>query len=247
MSGQNSKRKQKKRKGKERKERKESKTKGDGRICMDCAQVRRTSCEAKRWQCILDRAGTLAASDWVCIVVSAVTKVTDMLSVCVEEALSGGGGEAGDDPGDSAQSAFSKLGDVHHALMAALKLPKDESSGKVERLLADLRRLLRGISMTKEASPRLRARVSAFGELLSSTIGWMYLRANGLDTCFLGEMSDSGTVSAGSRQVPQCQRGSLPGQACFCQRGARFDCRNGHQGCCGPTHRHHSGLCRADT
>jgi bifunctional diaminopimelate decarboxylase / aspartate kinase len=58
-----------------------------------------------------------------------------------------------------------------------------EEQAPVELLLLELRRLLDGIVLTQEVSPRLRARVAAFGELLSSQLGLAYLRKAGINAC----------------------------------------------------------------
>jgi aspartokinase len=46
-------------------------------------------------------------------------------------------------------------------------------------LLDELKRLLDGILLTGEVSPKLRARVAAFGELLSSQLGLLHLKRSG--------------------------------------------------------------------
>ena len=55
----------------------------------------------------------------------------------------------------------------------------DSDFAPVAALLEDLKRLLDGITLTQEVSPKLRARVAAFGELLSSQLGVAFLRRNG--------------------------------------------------------------------
>jgi bifunctional diaminopimelate decarboxylase / aspartate kinase len=63
----------------------------------------------------------------------------------------------------------------HEELGAELRLDDDDMS-PVRRLLGELRRILEGIHLTKEASPRVRARVTAFGELMSSWVGRAFLQ-----------------------------------------------------------------------
>jgi hypothetical protein len=52
----------------------------------------------------------------------------------------------------------------------------DAEMAPVHTLLAELKRLLDGILLTQEVSPRLRARIAAYGELLSSQVGVAFLR-----------------------------------------------------------------------
>ncbi len=68
---------------------------------------------------------------------------------------------------------------AHAALSASMGLC-DAEYAPVASLLEDLRRLLDGIHLTGEVSPKLRARVAAFGELLSSQLGVAFLRRAGL-------------------------------------------------------------------
>ena len=51
-----------------------------------------------------------------------------------------------------------------------------EQYAPVQTLLDELKRLLDGILLTGEVSFKLRARIAAFGELLSSQLGVAYLR-----------------------------------------------------------------------
>ena len=67
------------------------------------------------------------------------------------------------------------MSDTHAALGAAMGLAPAEYAPVAEGL-EDLRRLLEGIFLTGEVSPRLRARVAAKGELLSSQLGLAFLR-----------------------------------------------------------------------
>merc|ERR1719271_126455 len=50
----------------------------------------------------------------------------------------------------------------------------------VRELLEELQRLLEGITLTQEASPKLIARISAFGELMSSQLGMLAIRKAGI-------------------------------------------------------------------
>ena len=90
------------------------------------------------------------------------------------------GGDDGDAPGSDPVTSrrlleYRWIASRHEELGAELGLD-DEDMAPVRRLLGELRRLLEGVHLTKEASPRVRARVTAFGELLSSHLGKSFLR-----------------------------------------------------------------------
>jgi aspartokinase len=69
--------------------------------------------------------------------------------------------------------------EAHTQLAADMKLSDDDFK-PVQAMLNDLHRLLEGVRLTQEVSPRLRARIASFGELLSSQLGLAYMRAQGL-------------------------------------------------------------------
>jgi len=77
-----------------------------------------------------------------------------------------------DGPPESAASIRSS----HEQLTAALGLDA-AAAAPVTALLEELDRVLRGIALTREASPRLQARVMATGELASTRLGEAWLRA----------------------------------------------------------------------
>ncbi|KAA0156511.1 hypothetical protein FNF28_06630 [Cafeteria roenbergensis] len=70
---------------------------------------------------------------------------------------------------------YSWIATRHEELGTELGLT-DKEMAPVRRLLGELRRLLEGVHLTKEASPRVRARVVAFGELMSSHLGRAFLQ-----------------------------------------------------------------------
>ena len=72
-------------------------------------------------------------------------------------------------------ASFSWVCSVHTALGTSMGLSQAEYAPVAESL-DDLRRLLEGIFLTGEVSSRLRARVAAKGELLSSQLGLAFLR-----------------------------------------------------------------------
>lgn len=127
---------------------------------------------APNWQVIRRRVETLLPSSRVWVVVSALSKVTNLLLRAVEDAVN--------PVLTSRYEACDSIVSLHRALAADMGLSADELA-PVEALLGELRRLLDGIVLTGEISPRLRARVAAFGELLSSQLGLAFLRKAGLN------------------------------------------------------------------
>jgi bifunctional diaminopimelate decarboxylase / aspartate kinase len=131
---------------------------------------------AKNWGAILRRIQELLPSSRVWVVVSALSQVTNLLLRAVDDAVN---------PAIDAASRFAACDQVvslHRKIASDMSLSADEQA-PVELLLLDLRRLLDGIVLTQEVSPRLRARVAAFGELCSSQLGLAYLRKAGLVAC----------------------------------------------------------------
>jgi diaminopimelate decarboxylase/aspartate kinase len=105
----------------------------------------------------------------VWVVVSALSKVTNWLLASLEEVT------GPSPPPDGRCKSYNSIVEAHEKLAAAMALTPDEYA-PVRVLLEDLRRLLEGVRLTQEVSPRLRARVAAFGELLSSQMGLPFLR-----------------------------------------------------------------------
>ena len=127
---------------------------------------------AERWQRIATRTRELLPTHRVWIVASALSQVSNHLERAMDQALA-----AGDDGGIA---AFDWIADRHEDLGAAIGLG-DDAMQPVRTLLGQLQRLLAGIRLTREASPRLRARVMSFGELASTWLGLAALRHHGLD------------------------------------------------------------------
>lgn len=126
---------------------------------------------AEKWGAIAARAAELLPDHRVWIVASAVSQVSNLLERAVEEAIHG-----------AAAVSFGEIVDKHEALGADLGLG-DRTMTTTRALLAELRSLLEGIRLTREASPRLRARVLSFGELASTALGVAALEAKGLGVC----------------------------------------------------------------
>lgn len=123
---------------------------------------------ARTWAQIVARVRVLQPTHRVWLVVSAVSRVTNLLLAAIAEAVSPTA------VGAARFTSFAAVAAIHEELAAALGLPAADFAPAAE-LLAELRRLLEGIALTGEASARLRARVAAHGELLSSSVGAAYL------------------------------------------------------------------------
>jgi aspartate kinase len=147
---------------------------------------------AARWQNIIAEMKRCERNgERPCVVVSAITTITNRMSHCVEEALHNISPK-------KEGSAFQGVCDVHIKLikdLGLLEIAQDttnpnsifikEGIDAVHALLDDLEQLLNGVRLTREetdpqASPRICARISAFGELLSSQIGLLAIRSAGI-------------------------------------------------------------------
>lgn len=95
-------------------------------------------------------------------------QVTNALLAALEEAVSTNLAP------EAKYKSYTWIVGAHEKLAADMGLSADEFA-PVRALLDDVKKLLDGISLTGEISPRLRARVAAFGELLSSQLGVAYL------------------------------------------------------------------------
>lgn len=101
------------------------------------------------------------------VVCSALSQVSNRLASLLATATGGGDIVPG-------------LGALHteHARLAeAMDLDADEHLGDLFR---ELERVLEGLRLTREETPRLRARVMSAGELLSTRLGSAWLRTQGL-------------------------------------------------------------------
>lgn len=123
---------------------------------------------AARWRVIAEVATQRAHTHRVWITASALSGVSNALVAAVQEALGGGG-----------EDRVEWIRQQHESLATALDLSAEQRA-PVDDLLVDLERLLAGIRLTREASPRLRARVLSFGELASTRLGAAALARFGL-------------------------------------------------------------------
>ncbi|RHY48821.1 hypothetical protein DYB38_006185 [Aphanomyces astaci] len=149
-----------------------------------------------RWQRICNRVTQVLEEDGhprVWVVISALTQVTNRLTQALADAISG----------TNHLKCYLEIFDQHIALAlehnllsadAAAILVEHEHANRalspdnVPPVFASLihefqnvRRVLDGIRLTEEASPRLRARMLAFGELLSTHLGLEIMKQAGLD------------------------------------------------------------------
>ena len=122
---------------------------------------------ASNWQQILRRVEALRSTHRVWIVASAVSQVSNQLEHAINSALQGEGDEA-----------IAWIRDTHRTLAVDLGLDR-KAFAPCAALLEELERLLNGIRLVGEASPRLRARVMSFGELASTWLGLAALRQRG--------------------------------------------------------------------
>ncbi len=83
---------------------------------------------------------------------------------------------------------------------------------KIKSYLDELAKVITGVSLTHEVSPRIRAKVLAYGELMSTRIGAAYLNANGVSAMWLDAREHLAAAD-----VP----GAAPGQRYL---HARCDC-----------------------
>ena len=123
---------------------------------------------AASWAQIAARVQELSPETRVWIVASALSQVSNRLERAIREAIQ-----------DQDMDSFVWIRDAHLRVGSELGLNEVEYE-PVDDLLQELRRLLDGIRMTREASPRLRARVMSFGELASTFLGAAALNCHGL-------------------------------------------------------------------
>lgn len=106
------------------------------------------------------------------VVCSALSQVSNQLEQAVLEALTG----------EEPKARLEALRQQHHALASELGCT---FPAEAEQDLDELTERLSGISLTREASPRLKAEILGVGELLSTRLGACWLEAQGLSTRWL--------------------------------------------------------------
>jgi diaminopimelate decarboxylase/aspartate kinase len=114
---------------------------------------------AERWREIAEQVRSLLPGRRVWLVCSALSGISNALEQSVEEALIG-----------APPTALEEIRRRHESLAAEAGIGAGETA-PVAALLDEPARLLEGIRLTREASPRLRARVLSCGELASTRLG----------------------------------------------------------------------------
>lgn len=124
------------------------------------------------WDTIADliRSRT-AQGEKLLIVHSALAGVTDLLERLPEEAVAGRHAEL-----------LEGIAQRHFALGEALGI---DARTLLAAELSELGRSAQGIALLEEVNPRIRARILAFGERLSTTLGTAFLQAQGLPVTWI--------------------------------------------------------------
>lgn len=99
------------------------------------------------------------------LVCSAISKVSDTIERLMARAVDG-----------EHEPVLAELREIHESRVDELEVER----ALVEEGLAELERIATGASLTREVSPRLRARALAWGELLSTKLGAAFLEKRGL-------------------------------------------------------------------
>ena len=123
------------------------------------------------WSTIAREVEKLGDRHRVLVVVSALAGVTNRL----EEAIGA----------PRPEESLRWIEERHGALAGALELPRDPTPAVWD----EVRPLLEGIRLTGEATPRLRARILAGGEIASSRIGEAFLANRGLELVWVDARS----------------------------------------------------------
>ena len=101
------------------------------------------------------------------VVCSALTGISNELESLVAAAIAG-----------DHEPLLARIEEKHRRLAAEMGLDGD---ALLAGPLDDLRRLALGVSLIRDANPKIRARILATGELLSTTLGAAFLRSLGLE------------------------------------------------------------------
>lgn len=131
---------------------------------------------AARWAVIAEQVGErLAAGLRPLVVCSAVAGVSNRLDELLALATEG-----------RHEAALAAVRQRHLELGEALGV---DAAALLDEDLAELSRLALGASLLREAGPSLKARVMAFGELLSTRLGAAHLAARGIPTAWVDARS----------------------------------------------------------
>lgn len=157
--------------------------------------------DAARMRHVISLVAEAAKDERVCLVASAVTGVTNLLVDAAKRV------QDGDDLGPFVQ----KFRALHEQITAELEsdLGRDathRARSVVDDLAREFERLLQGVSLLREASPLVTARVSSLGERVSCAILAEIARARGLDMRLLDPCEFVVAVGDPLEAVPDMER-----------------------------------------
>ena len=126
---------------------------------------------AERIRAVASLVAARTAEQHIVVVVSALTGVTNDLVGAARRA----------ERGERVDDAIDALAERHGAALLSLALPSEhvELQAKLECWLNDLRSLLQGVSLVREASPRVLDAILVYGELFAALLVAAALRASG--------------------------------------------------------------------
>lgn len=104
------------------------------------------------------------------------------------------------------------LSKAHYDLAGSMGLDADEL---IAEDLAELRRLLIGISLTRELTPRLRAQVMSIGEVLSTRLGAAWLSRQGLSAAWRDARDLLGAEAEAALVPAAVERQYLSATCCY--------------------------------
>ena len=125
------------------------------------------------------------------LVCSALSQVSNQLEEVLRLAPSG-----------NADAVLEEIEQKHIQLCEGLGVSWEDAGVP---FMAELRRMILGVSLVKEVSPRIHARVMATGELLSTRIGHHFLASEGKDAHWM----DARTILHAESSVPATHRDYL--------------------------------------
>mmetsp|Transcript_65150 Transcript_65150/g.155423 ORF Transcript_65150/g.155423 Transcript_65150/m.155423 type:complete len:595 (+) Transcript_65150:20-1804(+) len=118
----------------------------------------------KTWRSIANRIKELLPKYRVVLVLSALSQVTNRLEMCLQEAVK-----------QEELVSLAWIEERHRQLAKEAGLPLTALKGVFEKL-AELGEILQGVRLIREVSPRLKARVCAFGEQMSTVMAVQILK-----------------------------------------------------------------------